>query len=410
MNMGWKTKNKNLKPSVILERIKGMVEISEGRVSFKGSSVQEDLLTLQSMLVFPSDLSDIDKRRILWQAIAEAAAGQLNAERLMECLSSIVKNENSVREDDYLLLTSISLKRNFRAKKILSDLGGIDFIGRPARKFISRSAAIAESAFHPIQSTGTYENILIHVRSKSATRAATKALRVIDLQRGIWCYLANFEMQFSSNEWRPINRIRLGQIHTLHKKDGLLATSVIWHEPNFVSADLYIPEHPGIFLKNAAWIRRQINTSQYRDILESALLRYVRALDESDQNVALIKLWGALEGLASPHEQNADAIVRRCSFLYETPHYYSQVLEHLREYRNKSVHAGDQSESAMLQCYQLQEFFRSLFLYHLRCSPEGVTFIQANALLDMPTDHAQLLEKRGIIERAIKFRTPMGER
>jgi hypothetical protein len=405
MAVNWK-KNKNLRPESVLDNISLHAQVVDGKVSFSGGAVRDDLLALKSMLSFPHDIGDIDQDRLLWRSVSDAIlTGSLDRGSLITGLSTLLKIESSVKEVPYQLLTGVSLVRNFRARAFGIGHDGIIFMDKKwPRKYQGRTSAITDSNVTAGASSSDYENIIVTVKAKSPLRAATKALRCLDLQRGIWCFLCNHEMQFTSNEWKPINRVRLSQFHTLHLEDGAVAAESVWHEPNFYVAEPYAAANPSLFLKNCRWIRRKIEASKYSKILEGALIRYVRALDEPDQNVALIKLWSALENLAAPNEQNADALVRRCSFLYDKPDYQAQMLEHLREYRNKSVHAGDQSERAMRHCYQLQTFFRDLFRFHLHRADEFESIEVANAFLDMPTDPNRLRGMKAAVDKAMQFR------
>jgi len=117
--------------------------------------------------------------------------------------------------------------------------------------------------------------------------------------------------------------------------------------------------------KNFHQFFKRLDECKYKKVLNDALLRYVRALDEKDHNSAFIRLWGALESIAAPSESNYESITRRCAFLFKEAEYHKQVLEHLREYRNKSIHAGDQSERAKTFCFQLQYYFRELILFQI---------------------------------------------
>ncbi len=133
------------------------------------------------------------------------------------------------------------------------------------------------------------------------------------------------------------------------------------------------------------------------------MIRYVHALDERDQNVALIRLWGAIEALTVPSEANYDLVTRRCSFLFPDHEYHKQVLEHLREYRNCSVHAGDQIGRAKTNCYQLQHYFNNLIIFHLNYAKDFSSLEEANNFLDLPSNKKTLQEKKLLIEKAIKF-------
>lgn len=213
-------------------------------------------------------------------------------------------------------------------------------------------------------------------------------------------------MQITGNEWEPINKIRLGPIHTVHNEDGglALASEAFWYEPNFVKAKSFNPwNQDNHFEQNDNDFLSQLNESKYSEKLKDALLRYVRALDERDQNNALIKLWGAIESLTSPLGANGDLVIKRCAFLHSEYNFHGQVLEHLRVYRNQSVHAGDQREEAKNHCYQLQFYFERLMRFHINKAAVFPSLEKANEFLDLSPDKGSLLRKKELIESALLF-------
>lgn len=212
-------------------------------------------------------------------------------------------------------------------------------------------------------------------------------------------------MEIYGNPREPINRIRLGGMHSLHKKNGNLAVEYFWYEPDFkVAKPCRILENIyAKFQKNSMWVLKQLRQSKYSRELMDAFLRYVRALDESNQNTAALKLWGALEAIAAPLESSYDSVIRRCAFIIEDSKYHKQVLEHLREYRNSNVHAGEESTNAKVYCYQLQFYFYLLLNFHLAKVKDFANINEANMFLDMPTDIKTLEKRKQLIEKAIKF-------
>jgi hypothetical protein len=212
-------------------------------------------------------------------------------------------------------------------------------------------------------------------------------------------------MEFSGQEWNPINAIRLGSVHTIHNPDGSAATQEIWFEPNYVQARIFTHGKVDVLRKNSANATRALSRCSYSAALSEALLRYVRALDERDQNSAFIRLWGALEALASPNVASYDKVVRRCSFLFRDTQYHRQILEHLREYRNQSIHAGDQSDEAKTHCFQLQLYFYHLVGFHFANVGFFGNLDEANAFLDLPSNKAALLRSRQLVNKALRFVT-----
>jgi hypothetical protein len=401
----WK-ESKKLKPSIILKKIDSFKIINEnGTVSFSGNEYFNATASLQSMVRFPSNMKGLNQEAIVSRAVSNVAKNyDLEAKRVIDEINSLVKNDLARREDKYHILTSISLKQPYPDKNILIEGCRIRFLEKTyPKKFTGRDELIKNSR-EVIDGTPLgYAKVIVSLKSKSAKDAVTRALRVVDIKRAIWSILSNPGMELMGQQWKPINKVRLGGAHTVHKERGGIATEMFWYEPNFVKAIPFSPLGIKNFKSNSRWALKQLNASPYSDLLKEALLRYVRALDERDQNVALIRLWGALESLTTPSEANYDMLTRRCSFLFKERDYHKQVLEHLREYRNSSVHAGDQSERAKTNCFQLQFYFHHLLIFHLNNSNTFKSLEEANKFLDLPSEKGELENRKSLIEKAIKF-------
>lgn len=408
MPIKWKTK-KNLKPSVIVDKIEKMKSISSnGEISFSGGIEFEFAqLALETMIEFKGIEGRL-RKDLVWQAISSTTE-KLSPENIIQKINEFAKRQNAKPNTAFQILTSISLCKQQQPVIIEIEDCKIELLNScfPKKYAAAREKAINTSFQYARLSANEvpndYTNVIITVSAKSPSIAVSKALHCLDLQRAIWCLLSNSVMQIMGNEWEPINKIRLGEIHTVHSEDGELASEAFWYEPNFVKAKLFdLWNQSDNFEKNDKYYLAQLGESKYSEKLKDVLLRYVRALDERDQNNALIKLWGAIESLTISG-QNCDSVIKRCAFLYSDYTFHKQVLEHLREYRNQSVHAGDQSEEAKNHCYQLQFYFRTLIQLHINKAQVFHSLEEANEFLDLPPDKENLLRKKELIESALSF-------
>lgn len=407
MPVKWK-KNKNLKPGIILQKIDSIKTVkADNSVSYSGFEYYETLAIIQNMIEFPLNMRNLHQESIVSTAINNVAREKvLDAKSVINEINNVVKNELARREYKYHLLTTISLKSPYPSKNIIIEDCRIRLFETPyPAKYKGRNELINGNRKVIDGTPHSYAKVIVSLKSKSERSAASKALRVLDIQRAIWCLFGNSTMEVWGDEWLPINKIHLGSAHTIHKENGKLAIETFWYEPNFVKVNAFIPKKIKIFKDNSKWALAQLNNSSYSTELKNSLLRYVRALDEKDQNVALIKLWGAIETLAAPSEANYDLITRRCSFLFTNRNYHKQVLEHLREYRNISIHAGDQSERVKSNCYQLQFYYYHLVMFHLKNADQFKSLEEANNFLDLPSDISTLKNRKRLIDKAIKFRT-----
>ena len=406
MPIRWK-RDKRFKPDVILQRIAAIRTASpSGGSSFSGFELEDCLPALQSMLEFPPVAKEFDQSTLVWRGLA-SVPGDLTSDSFLKSLNLQLSRDLSTREEVYQVLTSVSVDRTCLPKSVTIEGSIISFLKAdyPGR-FQSRSNAIKDQHLPVADNSPKYCRIIVSTVSKSPHGAVTKALRAIDLQRALWCLLCNPAMQLIGQPWIPINVIRLGSVHTVHKRDGTLASQGVWFEPNHVVTSPYLFGEPAVVRKNVACALRQLAKSPVRESLVEALLRYVRAFDESNQNTAFIRLWSAVETLVSPGHADYDKFVRRCAFLFQDGAYHLQLLEHLREYRNRSVHAGDESDKAKTHCFQLQLYLSTLIWFHVRNATRFRTLDEANAFLDFPADRSKLLHQQSLIRRAIGFITP----
>ena len=410
--MNWK-KNKNLKPEIILKKIDSIKSINEdGGVSYSGFEYQDSMAALYSMVNFPKQFISIQNTGLLSRAVSNVAKlGDLTKEKVLVELKSLAKQETAKREEKFSILTSVSIGAPLPIKNIKIGKSKIRFLQTDfPKKYITRKDSFkyvkrnkSDFKLEPEQ----YTKVIISTKAKGKHEAANQCLNDFDLFRAALSLFANSSMELIGNQWSPINKIRLGGIHTIHDKTGKnMDPAMYWFEPNFVETVPFKLNTKNIsrFRKNVKWVIKKLTECKYFDLLENALLRYVRALDESDQNVALLQIWGALESITAYEENSKGNLPKRCSYLYSEHKYHKQVLENLREYRNQSVHAGAKNEEVKSYCYQLQGYFIQIIFFHLHRVEEFSTLEEANGFLDQPVEIKELKHKRDLLNKAIKFR------
>lgn len=403
MPIQWK-KSPKLNPRLILARIDAIRTVSaEGTVSFIGFELEDTLPALQSMLEFPLVAKHDQKGILVWRGLA-GVKGELTPKTFLESINEVLSKHTATRDREYHILTAVSVDSTGLPVSTTLDGATIALLrGAYPKKYASREATIKQHRLPIAQTPESYTRVIIKVKAKTVHGAMTKALRGIDLQRAVWCLLSNARMERVGLEWNPINKVRLGSMHTVHNADGTVSGEQVWFEPNFAATSILVVEKPEMFRKNSSYVWRRIKASTYPAPLYDALLRFVRALDERDQNTAFLRLWGALESLTSPDRANYDNVVRRCAFLHEDARYHEQIMEHLREYRNASVHSGDQGENAKTHCFQLQMYFFYLIRFHLQNAGFFQTLDEANSFLDLPPDKYVLARRKRLLDKAMRF-------
>jgi hypothetical protein len=210
----------------------------------------------------------------------------------------------------------------------------------------------------------------------------------------------------SSGKREPVNKLVLGPVHTLHETNGKRAGDVFWYEPNYVGP--IRPRTSSIewqeLRKFEKSVRRKLSKSSYRERLEDFIRQYTRALDSRDWNGDFIRLWGLFEQLTSA-ERGVDAI-KRALFLYHSSDrtFNRQVLNHLRIYRNRTIHAGEQeTEEIETLLYQLKGYVDELLLFHIRWAGEFSSFEKAIDFLNQSPDTTILQDRMNLLTKALQF-------
>lgn len=81
------------------------------------------------------------------------------------------------------------------------------------------------------------------------------------------------------------------------------------------------------------------------------------------------------------------------------------MFNHLRLYRNASIHDGRQTDQVRKYIYQLNDVVKEVLGYHIDNSFKARNFSEAVEYLDLPTDAHELTKKLDFYKKALKFRT-----
>ena len=279
----WK-KGRHLDPQVILDKIDSAKSISDdGRVSFSAFVYHDAFASLFSMLDFPAKVSDeINIYAIVSKALGAAGrAGKITKDSVVKSISSEVKQEMGTREKKFNLLTSLSMSSDFPFMRLAFDSALIRIIdGDYPHKYHGRDGIIDELRQNLSNAHAGYTKVIVSVNARSVHGASRKALRSLEIIRAVFCLYCNSDMEIFGDKFSPINRVRLGEVHTLHRENGLPVTNMVWFETNFVEAKIHRPKNPKLFKKKFDWFLKQLGQCPYRDTLKDGLLLYVNVLDE----------------------------------------------------------------------------------------------------------------------------------
>ena len=382
----------------------------DGTVYYEGM-LAENFATILETYLEVSEIPEAEKRRMIWGALGS------NPKQRLE-LKSIV-NEVSRREAaykqrmgvEYILATSISLTPDLTISRVQSDKASITF-PKTLPHNISRDELRAQFqlASHDPDPKG-YTTVLVRLNSRSVPEAWEVALEELDYFRGIWNYLNNYGVfVFGTPKLKPINQIRLGEVHTLHERSGKVVDPVFgdyWYEPNYVYGPAFKISHSDWqrIKKQEKTIRERIKRCSYGSDLVRAFIRYGRALDNPDLETVFLKLWSLLEFLTCSSD-NYNLLRKRVPFLFEESVLVSQILQHLRDRRNNFVHSAVETDRTRSLVFQIKPYVERVLQFHIARATTFKNRDDAASYLDLPKNPDDIRKRIQRDQMALAFRSP----
>lgn len=400
MKLSWKS---NAKPEPILSRIDARRQPNGETFSLTGWESREQSPLLESMLKFPPDLLREDWSRIVFQGLCRAKA-PLDKNTFLAAAAAEARAHSARPIQEYVVLTALSISSSLMPRLVTwGDCQITSLKGTYPKKYRSRAELLHDFREFKDDTPRNYSHIAIRVKSKSPARAASLALVQLNELRAMLNFFANWSFEYTGGFMTPINKIRLGRVHTVHHPDGALATKTLWHESNFKPATVYDGAGSPDVYKTARRFLNRLKTIPYAADVKESLVQFVRGLDEQDANVAFLRLWSALERLTTSDQE---ALIRRSSFISPDREVQVLTLKHLQKYRNDAVHEGVETENAKRETYLLLGFYRAMLRFHIANGFLFTSLTEANEFLDYPPDVNILRRKKQLMERAIFYQSP----
>lgn len=374
MSVSWK---KEYNPSQVVEKLEASRSIGgDGKVEFTGWGFSEIGAILYSMLDFSDDIPELVARRIVSKAIfASGTKGEITIQSLFTEICKLEREYQKSPIERYALASSISISPFSQIpQKIKLGNASIIFERSLPSRFLQESEILLTYAEKSLFTSlpNNYLRVRVYVSAKSIHHAAEQSLEVLDFTRGVWNWTLNrrhsIRMSWGGKP-KPVNNIIIGPIHTLHKPNGDLAThDNWWYEPSYLGAIKAFSPQPNELnemIKTYKYVRKVLKTHKYSQVIQNTIVRYTRALDERDWTTAFMKLWSILELLTDTTHSNYDLTIKRTAFLYQEYDYNLQVLQHLREYRNSSVHFDKENSEIETYLYQIKNYVETLMEFHV---------------------------------------------
>lgn len=411
----WK---KEYDPNLLVNRLEELKIVNTSdRISFRGFEFEDVVTVLHSAIDFKKDLPEEQQRRILFDSVFSVArSGRLTAPSL---LTQINREESYLANrpvHKFVLATSLSI-RHFDSLRSTQVSGHrITFTRFLPKQFYHahEEARKRTSKFvfgelpDPLSSLKAYTSVRVSVQHRSEQEALTSALDALDLLRGIWNLYFRKWARSSVGRREPVNSIVLGPVHSLHEPGGKIAAGMFWYEADYVG-----PLRPQRLDKDYDALRRfekqvreLLSRSNYRADAEAAVRRYTRALDFRDWDTSFVQLWGLIEQLTDTSRASYETTIKRILFLCDRRYteFHRQILRHLMNYRNRTVHAGVETVAIETLLYQLKRYAEVLLIFHVQNSSQFSSIKEAaEEYLSLPLDLNRLRSRIDFAERALRF-------
>ncbi len=385
----------------------------DGRVSFEGFGFTEYIVVLNSMVSLNDTIPEYEKDNIIQQAAFSLARKEKIT--YSGLLKEITKFENEYLAQNpkkFVLVSTLSINKFCKLKRI--QINGVTITFHSSlQKYFAREIEdkIKKHASYTIIGKYPQDYIFLKtsVRAKSYSQASNIAIDSIDIIRGIWnlyCNRGKFSRTTLSGRRYPVNNICFGPLHTVHFPNGKLATKSWFYETGYMGPLRTFNINNKIenlysFQDN---VRRLLKRNKLKNYLENALRRYAQALDISDWESSYLRLWSLLEYLTNTNKNESHKdTVKRASFFFQERDYAIQVLNHLREHRNRAVHTGESNQHIETLLYQLKSFVEAILEFQIANKYNFSNRDELSQFMNLPADAKVLKRRQAMINNALKF-------
>jgi hypothetical protein len=352
-------------------------------------------------------MPELERLRIISAAVFEAGKKKLSAGSILAEADKRQKEFLKTPFRRYVLMTEISLFPFARGRRIQDDR--ITFRGAKPRNFDISSLESQIKNYVVVSRPTDYSWALVATRGRSIAEAHEKAIDALDGLRGIWnLYLNNGNDWRISNQLpRPVNRILLGPVQTLHFPSGQLAHENFWYDPGYVGPigrTHLSPDDLGAIIKFETFFRKQIRRLSDHSSFIDLIVRYCRALDDRNLQTCFVSLWTLLEMLTGTDAgMSLDVTIKKTARHFKNPDVHLLNLQHLRGHRNRIVHRHEEPHQMEELVFHLKYYVESMIL---ACALNRFRFgsiADFQKFLDLPLDSNLIAQRALLYQKAHRW-------
>ena len=401
----WK---KNAEPQHLFAYINKSRHVDENdQVRLKGFTIDYCRPALSAMIEVSDKITDDDRHEIfnstLWNRIT---SGDLEPNTFLEEFDKQYRSHLGIPKKRYQLRTSISMYPEISIPKMKE--AGCVFVWQrgSARLEKERKRVIGNRDEACDFDDSLYTPVRVFVQARTVHKAMHDGLEALDYIRGLLNVATVPPIRITkAGTSRPANTFVLGPNHTIHNNRGACETDMFWYDTQYRSMLSSYKDTPA-WTKVIEYVlrlrKKVIRNSKSKQIIR-AVVGYCRALDEWDHTSAFIQLWSVLELLTGSPRQY-DVVVRRALFCYKDLDHNKQMLEHLRDVRNRYVHRRESSVEMQSNMFMLADYVRTLIRFYIFHGNRFERLQDIHELMDTPKEAGALNKKAAMIDFTRRYR------
>jgi hypothetical protein len=365
---------------------------------------------LESCIDFQPVIPATDRAVLITEAVSKVVAqGPVTSESLLRALSECEKRYLRTPLIEYVLASWIGIAYDRRLSPIRLGPTTITFSADLPKHFERPSNEGPPLPNYLAEPPRGFSSVRIRLQARSKNSALESGLEQLDYVRALWNFRINSQThrRKTFGHPAPVNRILRGPSYTLHTPHGKSVDKSVWYDT--ANPGLVKPyEVRDDWAQTRSFerkVRSRLNEIRYGDQLRRLFIRYTRALDSAEREVAFNQLWSVLEHLVAS-VGDYKSIAKRIAFLYkasDTRH--AQIMvEHLRDVRNGIIHDAQDRSGMETYIWELKMFVEAAFKFHLGARPGFSSLGTAGDFLDLPADPQILARQIRLYRKALQYR------
>jgi len=400
----------------LLTELESCKKIAQGHASFEGWGFSSVRVLISRLITLDEKIPEIDKNRIVSSAIFEAAGnGKLNKISFAATLS---QKENEYLKKPYKqfrMVGQVSLAPSL-CPQHLKIIGSRITFGLSKQEKLYRNHYKITAHVNRLQvppQPQNYTPFSVSCIARTSTHAFETAGRAFELWRGCLNLGINrgITWRVSFDRRAPVNSLLAHPVYTIHHATGNLVNGSWYYDSTYQTEHKLLSD--SIVADNGKKcfeiIRRKLNRHPYGAAIINAITRYVRALDNTAYETAFMQLWSICEALTLTTTSDGKRTVRLVKSIYKEEMYVEVVLQVLREFRNRAVHFGEQTQDMEDLLFQIKTFVEDLIFFHAFNRYKLASLEEAVTFLDLGSNLENLATKQSVLRKAIRRASSQSE-